>query len=58
MTSNKVTINDTEKPKLSKTKISTVTDDVNTESYHTSGIFRFVSLKNIFYIYRSNSNDE
>jgi len=38
MTSNKV---ETEKPVSSRTKVSTVTDDVNTESYHTSGIIRF-----------------
>jgi hypothetical protein len=37
MTSNKVTIIETEKPISSKTKVQTATDDANTESYHTSG---------------------
>ncbi|CAF1490759.1 unnamed protein product [Rotaria sordida] len=40
MTNNKVVINETEKPISSKTKVSTVTDDVNTESYHTSEVIR------------------
>jgi len=48
MTSNKVATIETEKPQSSKTKVSTVTDDVNTESYHTSGIIRFLYFKYIF----------
>jgi hypothetical protein len=41
MTSNKFAIIDREKPKSYKGKLSTVNDDVNTESYHTSGIIQF-----------------
>jgi hypothetical protein len=37
MTSNKVVITETGKAISSKAKVSTVTDDVNTESYQTSG---------------------
>jgi hypothetical protein len=41
MTSNKAAVTETAKPMLSKPKVSLATDDVNTESYHTSGIIRF-----------------
>ncbi len=41
MTSNKFAIIDRERPKSYKGKLSTVNDDVNTESYHTSGIIQF-----------------
>jgi len=61
MTSNKVAMIEMEKPRSSKTKLSTVTDDVNTESYHTSGIkFDFYILNIYIYISicRSYSNDE
>ncbi|CAF2517780.1 unnamed protein product [Rotaria sp. Silwood2] len=43
MTNNKVVINETGKPISSKTKVSTVTDDVNTESYHTSEVIRMMN---------------
>jgi hypothetical protein len=51
MTSNKVATIETEKPQSSKTKASTVTDDVNTESYHTSGIIQFFDfyILNIYF---------
>jgi len=59
MTSNKVATIETEKAQSSKTKGSTVTDDVNTESYHTSGIIRFLYFKYRYIsICRSYSNDE
>jgi hypothetical protein len=41
MTTNKDDIIESDKPKSLKSK---VTDDVNTESYHTSGIIRFSFL--------------
>ena len=41
MTYKKVATDETEKSGSSKAKISTVTDDVNTESYHTSGMILF-----------------
>ena len=44
MTDSRPAVIDTEIPKTSRTKVSTVTDDVNTESYHTSGRFRFASF--------------
>lgn len=37
MTSNKVHGDEIEKPKSANGRTSAVTDDVNTESYHTSG---------------------
>jgi len=43
MTNNKVTIIETKKPKLSKGKLSTVADDVNTESYHTSEVIQMMN---------------
>lgn len=39
MSNNRPVAIDAENPKTSRTKASTVTDDVNTESYHTSGRF-------------------
>lgn len=44
MSNNRPVVIDAEHPKTSRTKASTVTDDVNTESYHTSGIFPFTSV--------------
>ena len=38
MTYNQVATNEAKKSVSSKSKMSTVTDDVNTESYHTSGM--------------------
>jgi hypothetical protein len=44
MTSNKVAVTGTERPILFKPKVPLATDDVNTESYHTSGIILFLML--------------